>query len=341
VTSPAAGPATRRKPWRALARAAFAVLSVGGLAAATVSQWSRVADTAGEVSLGALSAAFVATLAGVFCAILSWRAVLADLGSPLRVRHAVGIVGIGQLGKYLPGSLWPVVAQMELGRAHDVPRKRSAVASLLVIVVALTAGGLLAAATLPFAARGSLGPYRPVFLVPAAGLVLLHPRVFNAAAARGLRMLKRAPLEQGLSFRGTAAALGWALAQWLCWGFAVWLLGRGLPGAHGPLLAVSLGAYALAWSAGFLFLVAPAGAGVREGALVLLLAPSLGAAEALGVALLVRLLTTVADVVWGAVAFAEGGGRWARGRAAGRAERDGTVVTGGTAGQDVRRPRRR
>jgi uncharacterized membrane protein YbhN (UPF0104 family) len=338
VTEPAAARSGRT---RTLLRVAFAVLSIGGLTAATVAQWPHVTDTIDAVSWAALVTAFLATFAGVFCAILSWRAVLADLGSPLRVRYAVGIVGIGQLGKYLPGSLWPVVAQMELGREHDVPRKRSAVASLLVIVVALTAGGLLAAATLPFAARGSLGPYRPVFLVPAAGLVLLHPRVFNAAAARGLRLLKRAPLEQGLSLRGTAAALGWALAQWACWGLAVWLLGRGLPGAHGPLLAVSLGAYALAWSAGFLFLVAPAGAGVREGALVLLLAPSLGTAQALGVALLVRLLTTVADVGWGAVAFAEGGHRWVRRRAAGRAEGDVTVVTGGTAGQDVRRPRRR
>jgi hypothetical protein len=311
-----------RRPLRTALRVGFAVLCLGGLAAATVSQWSHVRDTVGSVSVAALVAAFAATAVGVLFALLSWRAVLADLGSPLRLKHAVGIFGIGQLGKYLPGSLWPVVAQMELGREHGVPRKRSAVAALLVIVVALTAGGLLSAATLPFAAREALGPYRYVFLVPAVGLLLLWPKVFNAVANRGLRLLRRAPLDRGLSLPGMATALGWAVAQWACWGVAVWALGRGLPGAHGPLLALSLGAYALAWSAGFLFLVAPAGAGVREGALVLLLAASLSTEQALGVALLVRLLTTVADVGWGLVAV-------------------GTVVTRGKRGQDSGTPRRR
>jgi uncharacterized membrane protein YbhN (UPF0104 family) len=310
--------ATGRRPWRPVLRVAFAVLSIGALVAATVAQWPNVRETVDAVSWGALVTAFAATTAGVLCALLSWRAVLADLGSPLRIRYAVGVFGIGQLGKYLPGSLWPVVAQMELGREHGVPRKRSGVAALLVMVVSLTAAGLVSAATLPFAARGSLGPYRPVFVLPAAGLVLLHPAVFNAVTARGLRLLRRAPLERGLSPRGTATALAWALAQWLCWGVAVWALARGLPDAHGPLLALSVGAYALAWSAGFLFLVAPAGAGVREGALVLLLGPSLGTAEALGVALLVRLLTTGSDLLWGAVAFAEGGHRWLGRRAEGR-----------------------
>lgn len=285
-------------------RAAFAVLSVGGLAYATVAQWGKVSDTVAALSFEDLVTAVVATFAGTYVSMLSWRAILADLGSPLRTKHAVGIFFVGQLGKYLPGSVWPVVAQMELGREHGVPRKRSAVAALLAILVGLTAGGILAAATLPFAASGSLEPYRAVFVLPATGLLLLHPRVFAAVSARGLRLVRRQPLEQGLSGRGIATALGWASLQWGVWGLAVHVLAD-RPG--GPSYALCLGAYALAWSAGFLFLVAPAGAGVREGALVLLLGTTIGNAPALGVALVLRLLSTVSDLFWGLVAFAEGG----------------------------------
>jgi hypothetical protein len=34
------------------------------------------------------------------------------------------ILFLGQLGKYLPGSVWPVLAQMELGKTYRVPRHR-------------------------------------------------------------------------------------------------------------------------------------------------------------------------------------------------------------------------
>jgi uncharacterized membrane protein YbhN (UPF0104 family) len=302
---------TRR---RTAVKVAFAVLSVGALAVAAVSQWSRVGDTLREVSAPDLAVGVAGMLAATFASMLSWRAVLADLGSPLRLRSSIGIFFIGQLGKYLPGSLWPVVAQMELGREHGVPRKRSAVAALLVLVLVVTAGGLVGAATLPFVASGSLARYRWVFAVPVLGLVLLVPAVFRRVTAFGLRVLRRQPLDRDLSVRGVAVALGWSVVQWLCYGAAVWAVCRGLPGAPKHLFWLATGAYALAWTAGFLVLFVPAGAGVREGALVLLLTPAFGAGTALGVALLARLLATVADVAWGLVAFAEGGHRWYRKR---------------------------
>ena len=54
---------------------------------------------------------------------LAWRALLADLGSPLPVRVAMRVLFLGQLAKYLPGStVWAVVAQTELAHDYDVPR---------------------------------------------------------------------------------------------------------------------------------------------------------------------------------------------------------------------------
>jgi hypothetical protein len=280
---------------------AFAVLAVGGLVAATVSQWSRVTEVVAEVNAAEIALAVAGMLAGTFCSMLSWRAILADLGAPLPLKQSVAIYFVGQLGKYLPGSVWPVVAQMELGREYGVQRKTSGVAAMLGIVTGVTSGGLVAAATLPFAAAGELEPYRYAFLVPAVGVVLLVPRVFERVSTVGLRLLRRQPLDQGLSGRGIAVAMAWALLQWAVWGYAVSAL------ADGPSVALCVGAYAFAWVTGLVVLVAPAGAGVREGAFVLLLGTSIGNASALGVALLLRLLSTLSDLFWGLVAFAEGG----------------------------------
>ena len=61
-----------------------------------------------------------------FSNLRAWQVLLAGLGSPLRTTSVGRIYFIGQLGKYLPGSVWPILAQMELGTAYRVPRARSA-----------------------------------------------------------------------------------------------------------------------------------------------------------------------------------------------------------------------
>jgi glycosyltransferase 2 family protein len=62
-------------------------------------------------------------------------------------------------------------------------------------------------------------------------------------------------------------------------------------------LPLAVGAFAIAWCAGPIVMIAPAGAGVRELALVALLAPVLDPAAALVVALVSRLFLTIADLV--------------------------------------------
>jgi uncharacterized membrane protein YbhN (UPF0104 family) len=66
------------------------------------------------------------------------------------------------------------------------------------------------------------------------------------------------------------------------------------------------GGFAVAWCAGFLLVVAPAGAGVREAALVLVLGGTLARPQAWVVALVSRLLFVVGDLGWGGVALLAG-----------------------------------
>ena len=261
----------------------------------------QLREAAGRLSPTALLLSGVAGLWGLSGGLLSWRAILADLGSPLPPRAAVRVFFPAQLGKYVPGSVWALVAQMELGREHGVPRSRSGAVGLITIGVSLVTGLLLAAATLPFVSGAALERYWWVFLaVPVLGAGLL-PAVANPVLDRLLRLARRGPLERSLTGRGLLAACGWALFGWVGFGVHAFLLARDL-GASGPaLLLVCTGAYALAWTLGFLVVVAPAGAGVREVALVVALAPVLGREQALLLALVSRAVLTVGDVVWAAL----------------------------------------
>ena len=270
--------------------------------AALVGQGPQAWAAARTVGPVAAAGSFAAVLVGLLASALVWRALLADLGSALPLGPALRIFFVGQLGKYLPGSVFAIAAQMELGRSQGVSRSRIGAAGLLFMGVLVAAGLLVAAAVLPFTSPAALQRYGWVLLALPVGLLCLAPPVLTRVVDRLLRLLRRDALERPLSWRGTGAALGWAVTMWAAYGVHLFVLVSALPGSAGPnRLLLSTGAYALAWTAGFVVVVAPAGAGVRELALVVALAPVLPRSSALALAVLSRVLMTLGDLLWGAV----------------------------------------
>lgn len=286
-------------------RVGFLLLALLLLALALRENGAEALDAAREVGAVAALASLGAVLVGLLASAMVWRALLADLGTPLATRSALHVFFLGQLGKYVPGSVFAIAAQMELGRSQGAPRSRVGTASLLFMGVLVAAGLLTAAVALPLTSPEALRDYAWVLLLLPVGLAVLHPPVLTRLVAALLKVLRRDPLERPLSRRGVGAALGWALAMWVAYGVHLWLLVRPQDTeGRADLLLLSLGAYALAWTAGFLFVVAPAGAGVRELALLAALAPVLEPAQALAVAVLSRVLMTIGDLAWGAAGAA-------------------------------------
>jgi uncharacterized membrane protein YbhN (UPF0104 family) len=302
-----AAPAARRtgglRAW--LVRAALLVATLL-LVFELVSQWHKVSASIGELSVIGVVGSAVATVVAVGLTVMSWRAVLAGLGARLPLRAATRIFFVGQLGKYIPGSVWPVLAQMELSREYGVARPRSAAASLIVLALAVPCGGLAAAVTLPFVSRQALTSYWWAFAAVPVFAAILAPPVLGRLLAVAFRLLRREPMTEPLPARAVLAGAGWLLVSFACYGLATFLLARDLGADVGGarLLALSAGGYALAWTAGFLVLVVPSGLGVREAVLVLVLSPALAREPALVIAVVARLLATVADLVWAGVGVA-------------------------------------
>ena len=269
--------------------------------------------------------AFLASLVGLFCSMMVWRELLADLGSRLSITEAWRNFFIGQLSKYIPGSIWPVLAQSELGADRGIPRSRSALSVLLSYAVMTCSGGVVAAVTLPFATAASVAQYFWILLLIPLGAVLLSPPVLNRMLRFVLRLARRPTLDQGVSYRGLARAVTWALAGWLSNGIMIYLLLRQLAGDRQGTLLVSIGGYSLSWAAGFLAVFAPAGVGVREAVMIAVLHTRATVAIALTVSLVGRALSVVADATTGSVAAALVGRRRLRQlRAAKRASGPGS-----------------
>jgi hypothetical protein len=285
---------------RAVLLVAFLACCGYGLYAA----WPQAMAALARLHWYSVTLALAAAMAGAWCMMLAWRAVLADLGSPLPLGAAASVSFVAQLGKYAPGAVWAFAAQVELGRDAGVPRQRGIAAVAVSLAVAVGAGLSVSALTLPLT---SLEVTRRFWWVLAAVPVIalgLCPPVLGRLIDRALTLAIQQPLERRPSWGGLAAALGWTVLGWtvlgwLAFGMQVWLLLAGTTGRGAHVMFLATGGYALAFAAGLLLVVFPNGIGAREVILIAALAPVAPHGAALAVALAARLLTTVSDLAWG------------------------------------------
>jgi uncharacterized membrane protein YbhN (UPF0104 family) len=284
-----------------------ATVALGGYA--VVRDWHSIGPALGRIGLPASLASVAVTLLALLASMWTWRVLLAGLGSPLSLGVAARVMFVGQLGKYLPGSVWPVLAQMELATEHGVPRARTATASLLNMPVSILSALIAALVTLPFTG-GSTGY---LWFIAAAPVLLacLHPRVLNYLVGRMLKLAKRPPLEQPLTGRVIATSAAWSFLSWLLYGAALWLLAIRVGVPAGVGYPLSVGAFALGFAIGFVIVLAPAGAGIREAVMIAVLAHPVGVlATTVGAVVLVwRVVTVVGDLIVAGAALCWPGGR--------------------------------
>lgn len=282
--------------------AAFLVVALAGLVWALAGQadglraaWHRL--DAGDV----LAAAGWAAL-GLLAQLVSWRALLASAGPVPSFADSADVYFRAQLGKYVPGGVWTVVGQARFGGPHGISRARGAVVALGALAVLLVVGGVVAAAGLVAGSPASLGRWWWLLPLAALGGAALTPPVLDRLLAAAQRLLRRpgpAVRVHGGQVARSAAA---ALAMWAAFGLHAAALVAALRPVSAADAVLATGAFALAWVVGLLVVVAPAGAGAREAALVVALGPLLDRPDALLVALVSRVLMALLDALAAGVA---------------------------------------
>jgi hypothetical protein len=273
-----------------------------GLAA----EWPGARAALDRTQWYAVAGSVAAAMAAAGCMMLAWRALLADLGSPLPVATAAKVTFLGQLGKYVPGAIWSFAAHVELGYDQDVPRRRGAASVVTALAVTVAVGLAIAALGLPLASAAAARHYRWALAALPVILVLLCPPLLGRLTDRALGVLRVPRLERRPSWRGLAVAVGWTVLGWLLLGLQAWLLLASMTGRGADVLLLAVGGYALACSAALMLVVFPNGIGAREVILIAALAPVLDRPAALALAVLARAGTTISDLAWGGIAMAVG-----------------------------------
>ncbi len=304
--------AVSRKRAVDLLRIVFLVGILVAVTVALVKNWAEVSGSIGRIGPVTLVVSFALAMISPIFTVLGWRVLMADLGSRLHLAQASGVFFVGQLGKYLPGSVWSVVVQADMAAKLGIPRRRSAVVGLVTIALSALCGMVAGLPALPALLTRSAAAF-PWWVV--AGLILallvaLWPPVLNWGVRTLLRLLRREPLEHDLSPAAVALSTLWFTISWLTGGAMVWVMARNVadPGADAShLVLVSVSGYLLAAGIGMFSILVPAGVGVRDGVLVLLLVTSMTVPAATAVVVVARFWTILADVLWALV-----GWLWAR-----------------------------
>ena len=277
-------------------------------------QFSDLADRLSLRGLASLFGAVALYSLIVPLAALAWKVLLGELGYSARYTRLSAILLATQAGKYLPGNVGQHLGRMVLSLSLGIPAAVLIVSMAYEFVLILIADVLTAAASSALSEPGLqiVGGERSAVMVGIGALAVAALAAITLLGKLLPRLVKRLmpeadrtgedlpPLRAGV----LAKVIAIDVAALLCVGASISVLALGLLERGSADFALLTAAFAIAWAVGFVTPGAPAGIGVREALLLIVLGPTLGAADASLLILALRIATTLGDLLCFAIGMA-------------------------------------
>ncbi|UCE24383.1 MAG: flippase-like domain-containing protein [Candidatus Zixiibacteriota bacterium] len=247
-----------------------------------------------------------ALLAGVWCLLIS------GFGYRVSLVHAFKISYIANLGRYIPGKIWPVFGMVYLAKKAEVGEEAAVASWGLAQMFAVPASFLACLVTImihPAMFADELGRFVGTGVYVAALVIFLISLQMVVVPDKTLLLfnfLLRLFRRPQVSFRlSKTTALMVYVGYFFCWllfGFSFWLFLNGV--IDNPQIPVmgAIAAFVLAYQVGYLTLFSPGGLGIRELALTSLLVPFVGPVAA-GVAVASRIWNMASEIIAALIAF--------------------------------------
>lgn len=236
-----------------------------------------------------------------------WALLRAFSGVRLSLVQMMAVAWVPLAGKYIPGKVASVAAAVVLLKRAGVSTATGLSIFVVFDAVPILTGSMLAGLLLlDEQMRSALNKHLPIAwtLLPVTiviGAVCIHPAVFGRLVNHALHLLRRPPLPRVPRLRDYLSPALWSLAQWASISLSVFLMcvafsPRGqAPGiaAFPTIMGITTLVMCVSYFSAFL---TPAGLGVREGLLLLLLATLLPHPAAAAVTVAMRLAHTVVEI---------------------------------------------
>lgn len=227
--------------------------------------------------------------------ILIWLLIARGFGLKSSFFSAARIWSLSQLGKYLPGKAGSILMRIE---AYPPGTKKGVLMATGVETVAALSSAclwvLIAMAFLP----ALIPPY--VRYAAGAGIILfffiLYPPVLKKSANWFLKLLKRTPLELLPDYKLMLSMIGVNMLIGLPYGLGLFFAFQSLHEISWTYFLTIVGAFYVADVVSIAAFFAPAGIGVREGVIFLILPAFIPKEIVILAALLIRLMSVIIEI---------------------------------------------
>ena len=301
----------RRKPnLGKLASSSLLVLAIGFIIYILLRDGGKILEQHFRFHPAILILSFIIECSGLLIAIPVWRKLLSCYGIHRPLRDDVSIYSYSSLALVLPGGVWNIISRsvsyQRLGESGLSVATASVVETL---IIGVAAAGLYSSITV-FQPAISLwnNPWIGLLLSLLA-LSLLQPRIFHRVVNWILRKVNRGESfpETTFNFKDTLLWIGLEMSVLAIGGTAIFLLLASITPisqTNIPSTIISvIAAWAAGTSAGSLLFWLPGTPVLRDGAMILALAPSLSLPMAVIFVLLVRLWSLASLLFWASLVW--------------------------------------
>ena len=286
---------------------AFVALALGFVLLTVARNWEQVEAHPWSIHWTQLALSTLGLVLVLGFAVAVWRRVLGCLESGQGDWMTLARIWfLSSLGRYTPGKIWQFVAAATLARRAGLAPVVVLTSLVVYMGFGLLSAGVVSAATLPFSVLDlPLPGWTPFAAAAAAAIGLCHPAVIRGA----LRLVPRWLHREVITWNGTwvdgIVIVTASLVYWSLYGAVFYLFLDAVVGVPLEALPILMGINALSFLVGYLFFIAPAGLGVRELIITVLLASVVGGAGIAGaVAVLSRLWVIAAELLGAGLALA-------------------------------------
>lgn len=237
-------------------------------------------------------------LSALLLAVLNWVVVMHAFEGGISVWMHAKIYLVSMVSRRLPGTIWYVGGRMVLYKQLGVPSIKTASASGIEFIISFVADALLAAIFIPLGLNLSKIWLIPLGLVVVLGLLVLRPKTLEKIMVK-----LKYPLAQPVRMR---QVIGWLLLRMalvLTGGLMIFFTIRIFTPLGFDSLLFVLGTRALSGAAGMLTFLLPSSMGASDLTLLAMLSSVIPASLATVIALLVRIYTTLFELLFGLVFF--------------------------------------
>lgn len=271
---------------------AIGIAGVAFVVKTLISKWDEVSDAFSQVDAINLILSLFLGLAAMTSIGWIWVTMIVARSHNVRHRNAMAWYFTGQLGKYVPGGIWPIVGRAELAVRNGIPRIDAYASTGLSLVTTYAA----AVVTIGIGAAATTG-HRLVAILIAVSLIAAYA-AFSQPSLRAviIRVATR------ISSSASSLTDPNRLARLTVLHIPAWILMSLSTSVTATAFGAKIGIADMlfitttSWLAGFVVVGVPGGIGVREAVFTSLAEGIIGTPMAVSLALMSRVVFIAVDL---------------------------------------------